>query len=69
MRWSKVMCAALLSRKPRPTSPPPVPKMLASGPAADPLCCDLFANVHLYLEYEVDLESVVEMGDLGFSEF
>jgi hypothetical protein len=69
MRWSKVMCAALLLRQPRPTSPPRVAKTLASGPAVDPLCCDLFANVHLHLEYEVDLERDVEVGDLGFSEF
>ncbi len=57
-------------RKPHPTSTPQLSKTLASsGPAADPLCCDLFADVHLYLEYEVDLESVAVVGDLGFSEF
>jgi hypothetical protein len=69
MRWSKVMWAALLWRQPRPTSPLRVARTLASGPAVDPLCCDLFANVHLHLEYELDLEREVEVGDLGFSEF
>jgi hypothetical protein len=64
MPWSKAMCAALLLREPRPTSPPRVAKTLASGPAADPLFCDLFADVHLHLEHEA-----VEIGDLGFSEF
>lgn len=64
------MCSALWMRKPRPTSTPQVFKTLASsGPAAGPLCCDLFADVHLYLEYEVDLERDVEVWDLGFSEF
>ena len=63
------MCAALLSRQPRPTSPSRVAKTLASGRVADPLFCDLFADVHLHLEYEVDLERDVEVGDLGFSEF
>jgi hypothetical protein len=69
MRWSKAMCAAVLLRQPRPTSPPRVAKTLASARVAGPLCCDLFANVHLHLEYEVDLEKDVEVGDLGFSEF
>jgi hypothetical protein len=44
-------------------------RTLASRPAAGPLFCDLFANVHLHLEYEVDLERDFEVGDLGFSEF
>jgi len=56
--------------EPRPTSPPRSAKTLASGPVADSLCCDLFADVHLYLEREVDLERVVvEIRDLGFSGF
>jgi hypothetical protein len=61
------MCPALRMRKPRPTSTPHLSKTSASsGPAAGPLCCGLFANVHLYLEYEVDLESDVEIGDSRF---
>jgi hypothetical protein len=61
------MCSALRMRKPRPTSTPQVSKTLASsGLAAGPLFCDLFADVHLYLEYEVDLERAVEIGDSRF---
>jgi len=63
------MCAASLLWEPRPTSPPRVAKALASGPVAGPLFCDLFANVHLHLEHEVDLKRVVEIGDSGFSRF
>jgi hypothetical protein len=60
------MCSALRLREPRPTSPPRVTKALASARVAGPLFCDLFANVHLYLEYEVDLEKDVEVGDSRF---
>ena len=42
---------------------------LANGLAADPLFCDLLANLLLHLEHEVDLERVVEIGDLRFSGF
>jgi hypothetical protein len=69
MPWSKAMCSTLRMRKPRPTSTPQVAKTLASARVAGPLFCDLFANVHLHLEYEVDLERDVEVGDLGFSGF
>ena len=34
---------------------------LANGLAADPLFCDLLANLHLHLEHEVDLDGVVEI--------
>jgi hypothetical protein len=67
MRWSKAVCAAL--RETRPTWPPPGTETLASGLAAYPLFCDLLANVYLRLEHEVDLERVVEIGDLRFSGF
>jgi hypothetical protein len=67
VRWSKAMCAAL--RENRPMSPPRVTETVASGLAADPLFCDLLANVYLHLEHEVDLERVVEIGDLRFSGF
>jgi hypothetical protein len=43
-------------------------KTLASRPAAGLLFRDLF-NVRLYLGSEADLERVVEIWDLGFSEF
>ena len=47
------MCAAL--REPAPRSPLRVAGTLADGLAADPLFCDLLANLHLHLEHEVDL--------------
>jgi hypothetical protein len=43
-------------------SPSRVSETLASGLAADPLFCDLLANLHLHLEHEVDLDRVVEIG-------
>jgi hypothetical protein len=47
---------------------------LANGLAADPLFCDLLADLLLHLELlhlerEVDLERVVEIGGLRFSGF
>jgi hypothetical protein len=42
---------------------------LANGVAADPLFCDLLANLLLHLELEVDLERVIEIGGLRFSGF
>lgn len=42
-------------------SPSRVSETLASGLAADPLFCDLLANLHLHLEHEVDLDMVVEI--------
>jgi hypothetical protein len=53
----------------RPMSPSRVAETLAGGLAADPLCCDLLANVHLRLEHESDLKRVVEIGGLRFSGF
>jgi hypothetical protein len=50
-------------------SPSRVAETLAGGLAADPLCCDLLANVHLRLEHESDLKRVVEIGGLRFSGF
>jgi len=52
------VCAPL--RKPGPISLSRVAKTLANGLAADPLFCDLLANLHPHLEHEVDLERVVE---------
>ena len=42
-------------------SPSRVAETLANGLAADPLFCDLLANLHLHLEHEVDPERVVEI--------
>jgi len=50
-------------REPGPTSPSRVAEALANGLAADPLFCDLLANLHVHLEHEVELERV-----LGFKE-
>ena len=59
VRWSNTVCAAL--REPDPMSPSRVAETLAIGLAADPLFCDLLANLHLHLEREVDLDRVVEI--------
>jgi AcrR family transcriptional regulator len=58
-RWSNTVCAAL--REPAPMSPSRVAGTLADGLAADPLFCDLLANLHLHLEHEVDLDRLVEI--------
>jgi len=44
-------------------------KTLADDPAADPLFCDVFANLHLHRKREVDLERALEIRDLRFSGF
>jgi AcrR family transcriptional regulator len=59
VRWSDTVCAAL--REPGPMSPSRVAETLANGLAADPLFCDLIANLHVHLEHEVDLDRVVEI--------
>jgi hypothetical protein len=48
---------------------PRVAKTLANDPAADPLFCDVVANLPLHLKREVDLETVVEIRDLRLSGF
>jgi AcrR family transcriptional regulator len=58
-RWSDTVSAAL--REAGPMSPSRVAETLANGLAADPLFCDLLANLHLHLEHEVDLDRVVEI--------
>jgi len=67
VQWSDAMCTT--SSETRPTSPSRATETLADRLAADPLFCDLLANVHLHLEHQVDLERVFEIRDLGFSEF
>ena len=61
-------------RKPSPMAPSRTVETLANGLAADPLFCDLLADLLLHLELlhlerEVDLERVVEIGGLRFSGF
>jgi len=48
---------------------PRMAKTLADDPAADPLFCDVFANLHLHRKREVDLERALEIRDLRFSGF
>ena len=59
VRWSNSVRAAV--RDPGPMSPSRVAETLAHGLAADPIFCDLLANLHLHLEHEVDLDKVVEI--------
>jgi hypothetical protein len=47
--------------EPGPMSSARVAETLANGLAADPLFCDLLANLHLHLEHEVEIERVVEI--------
>jgi AcrR family transcriptional regulator len=58
-RWSKKVCEEL--GRPGPMSPARAAETLANGLAADPLFCDLLANLHLHLEHEVEIERVVEI--------
>ncbi len=59
VRWSETVCQQLA--EPEQMSPPQVAEILADGLAADPLFCDLLANLHLHLEHEVEVERVVEV--------
>jgi len=59
VRWSATVCEHLA--EPGPMSPARVAETLAQGLAADPLFCDLLANLHLHLEHEVDVDRVVEI--------
>jgi hypothetical protein len=45
VRWSNTVCAA--SREPAVMSPSRVSDTFANGLAADPLFCELLANLHL----------------------
>jgi AcrR family transcriptional regulator len=59
VRWSGTVCEQLA--EPGPMSPVRVAETLANGLAADPLFCDLLANLHLHLEHEVDADRVIEI--------
>lgn len=58
-RWSASVCTAL--HEPNPMTPAQVAAILTSGLVADPLFCDMLANLHLHLEHEVDAQLVVEV--------
>ncbi|MGZ4583399.1 MAG: TetR family transcriptional regulator [Mycobacterium sp.] len=59
VRWSATVCQEL--GEPGPMSADRVAEVLANGLAADPLFCDLLANLHLHLEHEVAVEKVVDI--------
>jgi AcrR family transcriptional regulator len=59
VRWSGTVCEELGGLG--PLSPPRVAETLANALVADPLFCDLLANLHLHLEHEVDPDRVVEI--------
>ena len=60
VRWSGTVCEKL-GESGRQMSPPRVAETLANALVADPLFCDLLANLHLHLEHEVEPERVVEI--------
>ena len=62
-QFSATVCESL--GEPGPTSPARVADALADGLAADPLFCDLLANLHLHLEHEVALEQVLEFKEIS----
>jgi len=62
-RFSDTVCESLA--EPGPMSPARVAEALAQGLAADPLFCDLLANLHLHLEHEVALERVLEFKEVS----
>ena len=63
VRWSGTVCEELSEAGPdgQALSPPRVAEILANALVADPLFCDLLANLHLHLEHEVEPERVVEI--------
>jgi AcrR family transcriptional regulator len=63
VRWSDTVGEKL--REPGPMSPSRVAGTLADGLAADPLFCDLLANLHLHLEHEVEIDRVLEVKQIS----
>jgi AcrR family transcriptional regulator len=55
-RWSNTVCDALRAQAPVAAST--LAEVLARGLDADPLFCDLLANVPLHLEHDIDIERV-----------
>ncbi|ORA16742.1 TetR family transcriptional regulator [Mycobacterium asiaticum] len=58
VKWSGTVCEKLSEPD---LSAAQVADVLANGLAADPLFCDLLANLHLHLEHEVEIERVIEI--------
>ncbi|OBJ54000.1 TetR family transcriptional regulator [Mycobacterium asiaticum] len=58
VKWSGTVCEKLSEPD---LSAAQVAEVLANGLAADPLFCDLLANLHLHLEHEVEIERVIEI--------
>jgi AcrR family transcriptional regulator len=58
-RWADTVRDALRAAQ-SPVTAATVAEVLASGLAADPLFCDLLANVPLHLEHDVGVERVAE---------
>ncbi|WP_052489176.1 TetR family transcriptional regulator [Streptomyces sp. 150FB] len=56
-RWSGAVCEALAGEQAQPRR---LAEVLATTLAADPLFCDLLANVPLHLEHEVDVDRVID---------
>lgn len=63
VRWSNRVCEGL--RDAGPMSPSRVARELVDGLAADPLFCDLLANLHLHLEHEVKIDRVLEVKQIS----
>jgi AcrR family transcriptional regulator len=63
VRWSDTVGEKL--REPGPMSPSRVAGTLADGLAADPLFCDLLANLHLHLDHEVEIDRVLEVKQIS----
>ncbi|MBX9640723.1 MAG: TetR/AcrR family transcriptional regulator, partial [Mycobacteriaceae bacterium] len=59
VRWSGTVCENLAQAGPMTAER--VAETLADGLAADPLFCDLLANLHLHLEHEVEIERVIDI--------
>lgn len=62
-RFADTVCADLA--EPGPMSPARIAEALAQGLAADPLFCDLLANLHLHLEHEVEIDRVLELKQIS----
>ena len=67
MWWTNTVCATL--RTPGPMAQSRTAATSADGLAADPLFCDLVADLPLHLKREADFETVVEIKDLRLSGF
>jgi AcrR family transcriptional regulator len=67
LRWSDTVSKDL--RGAESMTPGQVARTLAAGLAADPLFCDLLANVPLHLEHEVTIDRVVEFKRVSMTAF